>query len=109
MNNILNPRSYHNPRSYVVLKNKVNADKILENMIKSRRFQTINNKLRYEANLQSNINNYINERDRLKGYIQQNYMPSMQKGLIERMHNIDKKINSDVFKLYVLGKTEKLI
>lgn len=109
MQNYLTPKSYNNTRNYSVLKNKANADRILENMLKSRRFQALNNKLRYEANLSSSINNYINERDRLKGYIHQNYMPSMQKGIIERLHNIDKKINADLLKFNLLGKTEKLI
>ena len=96
------------PRKRDILPDKpINAEKIIRDMVKSNNLHEADVVLRNKFILRQKINNLVNTRDRLRGYIDTNIIPALQQKLEKEIKGYDDKIDSKLFKLYILGKTNE--
>ena len=96
------------PKKKDILPTKpINAEKIIRDMVKSNNLHEADVVLRNKFILRQRINNLVNTRDRVRGYIDTNIIPALKPKLEAEIKGYDDKINSKLFKLYILGKTNE--
>jgi hypothetical protein len=96
------------PRKRDILPDKpINAEKIIRDMVKSNNLHEADVVLRNKFILRQKVNNYVYQRDRLRGYIDGNIIPPLKYRLEKDIKRYDDKIDSNLFKLYILGKTNE--
>lgn len=93
----------------ILPRESINADKILANMINVRHFQVSNDRLRKEIKIKQNTHNIVNNRERLLYYVDANTTPALKQRLTDDIYKMNKKIDNNIFNLYVLGKRDNII
>jgi hypothetical protein len=93
----------------ILPRESINADKILANMISARYFQVSNDRLRKEIKIKQNTRNLVNNRERLLYYVNTTTTPALKSRLTDDLYNMNKKIDTNIFNLYVLGKRDNII
>jgi hypothetical protein len=78
-------------------------------MISSRNNQVANERLRTEIRIKQNMNNLIDNRDRLKSYVDRTITPALKSRLQNELYQINKKLDDSFFNLHILNKTNNLI
>lgn len=98
------------PRKRDILPDKpINAEKIIRDMVKSNSLHEADVVLRNKFILRQKINNLVYQRDRIRGYIDNNIIPSLKNKLEGEIKGYDDKIDSKLFKLHILGRNQNLI
>jgi hypothetical protein len=96
------------PKKRDILPDKpINAEKIIRDMVKSNHLHEADVMLRNKFILRQKINNDVYQRDRLRGYIDDNIIPPLKYKLEKEIKRYNDKIDSKLFKLYILGKTSE--
>ena len=93
----------------ILPRESIDADKILANMINVRHFQVSNDRLRKEIKIKQNTRNLVNNRERLLYHVNTTTTPSLKLRLTNDLFNMSKKIDNNIFNLYVLGKRDNII
>ena len=93
----------------ILPRESINADKILANIISARHFQVSNDRLRKEIKIKQNTHNIVNNRERLLFYVNTTTTPALKQRLTDDIYKMDKKIDNNIFNLYVLGKRDNII
>lgn len=93
------------PKKRDILPNKkIDAEKIIRNMIKKNEFQEADIMLRNKILAKQKLNNLVYQRDRIRGYIETHITPSLKIKLEKQIKGYDDEINTELFNLHVLGK-----